>query len=74
MAAAVISCERCGNKTFDLTKYRSIMLVSSEKALFTLDCPRCGSKVTALCAIPDSLRSRILQGAAEVDAGMGRDL
>lgn len=71
---AVISCERCGNKTFDLTKYRSLMLVSSDKALFTLDCPHCGAKVTALCAIPDSLRSRIMQGAAEVDAGMGRDL
>lgn len=71
---AHISCERCGNTMFDLTKYRSIMLVSADKALFTLDCPHCGSKVTALCAIPDSLRSRILQGAAEVDAGMGRDL
>jgi transcription elongation factor Elf1 len=50
------------------------MLVSYDKALFTLTCPQCGSTVSAMCTIPDSLRGKIIEGAHQVDAGMGRDL
>lgn len=70
----VVACEKCGNTAFDLTKYRSMMLVSHDKALFTLSCPRCGATVSALCPIPEALRQRVREGAAEVHAGMGEDL
>jgi ribosomal protein S27E len=70
----VVTCEKCGNRSFDLTRYRSLMLVSYDKALFTLTCPQCGSTVSAMCTIPDSLRGKIIEGAHQVDAGMGRDL
>lgn len=67
----VVCCERCGNRSFDLTRYRSMMLVSHNKALFTLSCPRCGATVSALCSIPDALRDKVRAAAAEVHAGMG---
>lgn len=72
--ATEITCEACGNTEFDLSKYRSMMLVGDKKALFTLACPQCGATVSALRIIPESLRGVIAQGAAEVDAGMGRNL
>lgn len=70
----VVTCEKCGNRSFDLTKYRSMMLVSYDEALFTLVCSRCGELVSAMCPIPESLRGKILEEAAHVDAGMGRDV
>jgi uncharacterized Zn finger protein len=71
--AAVVKCPSCGTTDFDLLQYESMMVLSSQLALFTLRCPRCGTVVSSVCAIPDALREDIALAALEVGAGMGRE-
>ena len=66
-------CPVCGKAAVDLTKYRSMMVVSADKALFNVACQQCGARFTSLYAIPVSLLETVRAAAAELGAGMGRD-
>ena len=66
-------CPACGKAALDLTKYRSMMVVSADKALFHMTCPRCGSHSASLYLIPMPLLEKVRSAAVELGAGMGRD-
>ena len=66
-------CPACGKAALDLTKYQSMMVVSADKALFHLVCPRCGSHSASLYAIPVPLMETVRSAATKLGAGMGRD-
>ena len=51
-----------------------MMVVSADKALFRLSCPRCGSSTVAIYPIPVNLLEMVRHAAVELGAGMGRDL
>ena len=59
----------CGCGTFDMARYRAIMVLGPEMALFTLDCPKCGAQVQLLRAIPGALREEVRASAQQVGAG-----
>lgn len=63
------SCSHCGNTSFDLRKYRSVMVLSPEIALFGLVCPTCGNDVAMLQQIPREMREELHFAAIEVGAG-----
>lgn len=69
--ATVVKCPECGATDFNLAHYESIMVLSSELALFGLRCPHCGTEVSSVCTIPPSLQKDIQCAAMEMDAGMG---
>lgn len=71
--AAVVKCPSCGTTDFNLRQYESMMVLSSQLALFALRCPRCGTVVSSVCSIPAELREDVALAALEVDAGMGRE-
>jgi Zn finger protein HypA/HybF involved in hydrogenase expression len=73
MVLKLEKCPACGKAALDLTKYRSMMVVSADKALFHLTCPRCGSHSVSLYAIPVPLLQVVRSAAVELGAGMGRD-
>ncbi len=50
-----------------------MMVLRADLAFFTLLCPQCGTKVSALQPIPLALREEVRFAAIEVGAGMGRD-
>jgi hypothetical protein len=57
----------------DLTKYESMMVVSADKALFYVVCPKCGNHTASLFSIPVPLLETVRTAAVELGAGMGRD-
>ncbi|MEE0302928.1 MAG: hypothetical protein UD025_01230 [Senegalimassilia anaerobia] len=63
------ACPGCGCGTFDMARYRAIMVLGPETALFTLDCPECGAQVQLLRAIPGALREEVRASAQQVGAG-----
>ncbi|WP_294163290.1 hypothetical protein [uncultured Senegalimassilia sp.] len=63
------ACPRCGCGTFDMARYRAIMVLGLETALFTLDCPKCGAQVELLRPIPGPLREEVRASAQQVGAG-----
>ena len=63
----------CGKAALDLTKYQSMMVVSADKALFHMVCPRCGNHSASLYAIPVPLLETVRTAAVELGAGMGRE-
>ncbi|WP_417758845.1 hypothetical protein [Senegalimassilia anaerobia] len=63
------ACPRCGCSTFDVARYRAIMVLGPETALFTLDCPKCGAQVELLRPIPGPLREEVRASAQQVGAG-----
>ena len=63
------ACPSCGCGMFDMARYRAIMVLSSETALFTLDCPKCGAQVQLLRPIPGALREEVRASAQQVGAG-----
>ena len=63
------ACPSCGYGTFDMARYRAIMVLGPETALFTLDCPKCGAQVQLLRAIPGPLREEVRASAQQVGAG-----
>ena len=74
------ACPSCGCGTFDMARYRAIMVLGPETALFTLDCPKCGAQVELLRpipgaqvqllrAIPGALREEVRASAQQVGAG-----
>lgn len=70
MADARPACPSCGH-ALDLNRYVSLMVLSREWALFTLECEACGQTVSSVEAIPASLHEEIESAAREVHAGMG---
>ena len=52
------ACPSCGCGAFDMARYRAIMVLGPETALFTLDCPKCGV-----------LREEVRASAQQVGAG-----
>lgn len=67
----LLTCPRCGTCAIDLREYRSLMALSADLALFALDCPHCGAKVSTIQAIPPSLREAVGFAAVKAGAGMG---
>ena len=70
----VVKCPACGSMEFDLKHYDSILVLSSELALFSLHCPVCAMGVTSVCVIPPELMPEVSEVAARIGAGMGRHL
>lgn len=66
-------CPVCGKAALDLEKYKSMMVVSADKALFHVVCPSCGNHSASLFAIPVPLLETVRTAAVELGAGMGRD-
>lgn len=64
------ACPNCG-QALDLNSYSSMMLLSREQALFTVECPSCAETVTSVELIPPSLYEEIESAARKVHAGMG---
>ncbi|WP_160212884.1 UDP-N-acetylmuramoylalanyl-D-glutamate--2,6-diaminopimelate ligase [Adlercreutzia aquisgranensis] len=73
MANRRISCPSCRESTLDVTRYDSMMVLKSDVALFSLHCPACGARVSAIQSIPFSLRGQVAEAAAKVHAGMLKD-
>lgn len=71
--ATIVRCPACGATDFDLSHYESMMVLSSQLALFGLRCPHCGTKVSSVCAIPSELHRDVLCAAMDMDAGMGHE-
>ena len=51
-----VNCPACGAADLDVCRYDSMMVLRSDLAFFTLRCPQCGTKVSALQPIPLALR------------------
>ena len=73
MMGTAVTCPACGAQDFDLSRYESMMVLSSKFALFTLRCPHCATKVSSVCAIPGCLRPDVEAAANKLDCGMGRE-
>ena len=67
-----LACPKCGWHDLDLGEYRSMMVLSADLALFSLDCPHCDARVATVQAIPPSLRETVEFAAIKVGAGMGQ--
>ena len=65
-------CPSCGEIGIDVCKYKSMMVLRHDIALFSLECPSCGTRISALQPIPLALCEEIRCAALEVGAGMGR--
>lgn len=74
MGQQMMKCSKCGAEDLDLSEFQSMMLVSKDEALFTMECPHCGTTVSSMQPIPFSLRDKVEAAAGELDAGMGRDI
>lgn len=68
-----VNCPACGASHLDVCQYDSMMVLRADLAFFTLSCPQCGTKVSALQSIPAALREEIRFAAIEVGAGMGHE-
>ena len=66
-----VNCPACGAADLDVCRYDSMMVLRSDLAFFTLRCPQCGTKVSALQPIPLALREEIRFAAIEVGCGHG---
>ena len=72
MSASQFECPNCGCNGLDVRNYESMIVVTADFALFTLDCPACGRRISGLRAIPEDLLEEVQFAALEVGAGMGR--
>ena len=70
--APMFECPACGAHEFDFKAYESMMVVTVNHALFTLRCPKCGTRVSGLRTIPPELEDEVRFAAVEIGAGMGR--
>lgn len=70
----MVKCPACGTIGIDLCKYKSMMVLRKDVAMFTLRCPHCSETVSMVCTIPDALYDEVSFAAIEVDAGMGREV
>lgn len=69
----LLACPRCGTCDLDLRSYRSMMVLSADVALFSLDCPHCAAPIATVQPIPPSLREPVEFAAIRVGAGMGQE-
>ncbi|MFR5091891.1 MAG: UDP-N-acetylmuramoylalanyl-D-glutamate--2,6-diaminopimelate ligase [Adlercreutzia equolifaciens] len=53
---AKVTCPACGADDVDVRSYESLMALRSDLALFTLTCPHCAARISALLTIPPELR------------------
>lgn len=67
----VVICPACGAKEFDLHRYDSMMLLSEQLALFTLECPVCQTVVSSVCVVPEDMTEEVARAAEQMGAGMG---
>ena len=67
-----LRCPRCSGTELDLCSYESMIVLSVTHALFTMNCPNCGARVSAVRPIPVQLQEEVRYAAIEVGAGMGR--
>ena len=63
------TCPRCGGNAFDVTRYRAMMVLGPDIAMFSVDCPKCGAQVNLLRPIPAELREEVRASAQQVGAG-----
>ena len=68
---AKVTCPACGADDVDVRSYESLMALRSDLALFTLTCPHCAARISALLTIPPELREDVVFAAIELGAGMG---
>lgn len=68
---AKVTCPACRADDVDVRAYDSLMALRTDLALFTLTCPHCAARVSALLPIPPELREEVLFAAIELGAGMG---
>ncbi len=68
-----MTCPACDATDLDLCQYDAMMVVRSDLALFTMECPHCGATVSSIETIPLQLREEVRFAAIEVGAGMGRE-
>lgn len=66
-----VTCPACGADDVDVRSYESLMALRSDLALFTLTCPHCAARISALLTIPPELREEVVFAAIELGAGMG---
>lgn len=66
-----MECPHCSEVAIDLHDYESMMVITTEYALFTGHCPICGARISSVRPIPDDMHDEILYAAIEVGAGMG---
>lgn len=64
-------CPRCHSNSIDLTKYRSMMVISAHQAVFNVRCPVCGNFVEDIWPIPDQMMGMVADAAHRMHAGMG---
>ena len=68
---AKVTFPACGADDVDVRSYESLMALRSDLALFTLTCPHCAARISALLTIPPELREEVVFAAIELGAGMG---
>ena len=68
---AKVTCPACEADDVDVRSYESLMALRSDLALFTLTCPHCAARISALLTIPPELREEVVFAAIELGAGMG---
>lgn len=68
-----MTCPACGADNIDVHACDSMIVVSSEQALFTVRCASCGARVSGLRVIPQDMREEVQFAAIEVGAGMGQE-
>lgn len=68
---AKVTCPACGADDVGVRSYESLMALRSDLALFTLTCPHCAARISALLTIPPELREEVVFAAIELGAGMG---
>ena len=68
---AKVTCPACGADDLDVRAYDSLMALRADLALFTLTCPHCAARISALLTIPPELREEVVFAAIELGAGMG---
>ena len=68
---AKVTCPACGADDVDVRSYESLMALRSDLALFTLTCPHCAARISALLTIQPELREEVVFAAIELGAGMG---
>ena len=68
---AKVTCPACGADDVDVRSCESLMALRSDLALFTLTCPHCAARISALLTIPPELREEVVFAAIELGAGMG---
>lgn len=69
----MLDCPSCGMRDLNLLNYSALMVIRNDLGLFTMTCPNCSQKVSSIQPIPPELAEEVMEVAAEIGAGMGRD-